>query len=1061
MVVPAGAGRAVSARGVRKLYEFNRRARSRRRRQVGILWAPGRAAPKCSDQHMAVDIFNSALSQHRSGNLAEAERLYRQVVAGAPDHAGALHNLGMLAQARGHLQEAGELLARAAAGNPGDAVCHNNLGNVLRELGRSPEALAAYRAAVQTDPDYVNAYFNLASTLMDAGDAQTAADCYGRILSLAPDDREALGGLGIAMMTLGKPSQAIANFRRAVTLGPDDPVAHYNLATAYREEHLPDAALASYGRALAMDPGYAAAHNNVGMLLKAKGDLEPSARAFRAALSANPGHIPAHVNLISLLLEEKDAPAAEAQCRSALEIDPDSSGVLSNLGAALLELRRWQEAAESYRRVLALAANDLPAHLGLAGALMGSRQHDKAEQVLRRALEIDPEHARARCLLGDVLVTLEMLDEATDEYRSVDGYSTAFAYAQDGLGRALKKQGHMGSALAAYGRALAARPSFADTHSNSVFARNYATDISPMALLQEHRSWAHRHTSHLAPSATPVTGDRAGDSGRPLHVGYVSADFCRHSVAYFIEALIARRDHERFKVTCYANVAHPDDLSERIRTAADSWRDIRRLDDEAVAKLVIEDGIDILVDLSGHTAGNRLPVFARRPAPVQVSYLGYPNTTGLEQIDYRLTDELADPVGESDRLHSESLMRLATGFLCYSPTTDTPPVSEAPVLSNGFITFASFNNVTKVNESVVAAWAAILNGLPGSRLLLKSRQLADRGARRRLLELFSGHGVEPPRLELRGGLLTRSEHLETYARVDVALDPFPYNGTTTTCEALWMGVPVIALAGQVHRGRVGASILHYSGLDELLAQDVDAYVRKALALAGDGQALVALRQSLRQRMASSTLMDAEAAVRDLENAYGEMWRRHLASTPAGTPRDSNANDIARLNIGGTERRDGWKILNILPGPDVDYVGDCTDLTQLADASVADVYASHVLEHLGYGEDLASSLGHIHRILKPDGRLRVSVPDLDVLFRLYLNPDSDQSTRWQIMRIVYGGQVDKYDYHKLGFSWDSLSWYLRQIGFRNIRRVQEFGIFDDTSSLRIGGQLISLSVEARK
>ena len=377
-----------------------------------------------------------------------------------------------------------------------------------------------------------------------------------------------------------------------------------------------------------------------------------------------------------------------------------------------------------------------------------------------------------------------------------------------------------------------------------------------------------------------------------------------------------------------------------------------------MAKLVIEDGIDILVDLSGHTAGNRLPVFARRPAPVQVSYLGYPNTTGLEQIDYRLTDELADPVGESDRLHSESLMRLATGFLCYSPATDTPPVSEAPVLSNGFITFASFNNVTKVNESVVAAWAAILNGLPGSRLLLKSRQLADRGARRRLLELFYGHGVEPPRIQLRGGLLTRSEHLETYARVDIALDPFPYNGTTTTCEALWMGVPVIALAGQVHRGRVGASILHYSGLDELLAQDVDAYVHKALALAGDGQALVALRQSLRQRMASSTLMDAEAAVRDLENAYGEMWRRHLASTPAGTPRDSNANDIARLNIGGTERRDGWKILNILPGPEVDYVGDCTDLTQLADASVDDVYASHVLEHLGYGEDLASSLGHI-------------------------------------------------------------------------------------------------------
>jgi hypothetical protein len=340
-------------------------------------------------------------------------------------------------------------------------------------------------------------------------------------------------------------------------------------------------------------------------------------------------------------------------------------------------------------------------------------------------------------------------------------------------------------------------------------------------------------------------------------------------------------------------------------------------------------------------------------------------------------------------------------------------VAPTPALANGYVTFASFNNVAKVNEQVVAAWARILRGVPGARLLLKSRQLDDAGARHRLLALFSGHGIDEQRLQLQGGVLDRNEHLAAYARVDVALDPFPYNGTTTTCEALWMGVPVIALTGQVHRGRVGASILRHAGLDELLAEEVDAYVDKALALAGDLDALGALRHSLRERMAASPLMDAEASTRDLEQAYEEMWRRHLQAAATGPVTDTQSAGALRLNIGG------------------------------------------------YARELPDALGHIYRILEPDGTLRISVPDMDLLFRLYLDPDSDQSRRWEILRMVYGGQIDAFDYHKLGFSWDSLSWHLRQFGFRDIRRVDEFGIFDDTSSLRIGGQLISLSVEARK
>jgi len=1006
---------------------------------------------------MVDELFNTALERHRSGALGEAEGLYRQVIAAAPEHAPALHNLGLLAQSGGRLQEAREWLQRAAASNPDDAACHNNLGNVLRELGRPEQALAAYQSAVRTDPNYINAYFNLAAALMDTGENQAAVDCYQQILQRRPDDREALSELGIVLMQLGRPSQAIARLQRAVQLQADDPVAHYNLGTAYREEQLTDAALASYRQALALNPGYAAAHNNVGMLLKAKGERQASARAFRDALRANPRHLPAHVNLASLLLAEDKAPEAEAQCREALEIDAGDPGLLRTLGAALAAQRRWREAAESYERAMQRAPDDVPTCLGLAAACESLAEYVNAERVLRHGLGLEPEHPRLRTLLGNVLVHQEKHEEAMLAFQRVNATSSAYAYAQDGLGWALRNQGHISASLAAYERALAARPDFSRCRSNHLFTCNYLTHMAPATLLEAHRRWARQHASHL-PARAPAPAKRRADR---LHVGYVSADFCRHSVAYFIAALIAGHDPERFRVSCYSNVERPDDMTARIRAGADAWRDTAHLDDQALAERVRADGVHILVDLSGHTTGNRLLCFARRPAPVQVSYLGYPNTTGLEQMDYRLTDAVADPVGEADALHSESLLRLATGFLCYAGSTDAPPVAPTPALANGHVTFASFNNVAKVNEQVVTAWARILQGVPGARLLLKSRQLDDAGARRRLLDLFSGHGIDEQRLQLEGGVLGRNEHLAAYAQVDLALDPFPYNGTTTTCEALWMGVPVIALAGQVHRGRVGASILHHAGLDELLAEDVDAYVDKALALAGDLDALGALRGGLRERMGASPLMDAEASTRDLEQAYEEMWRRHLQAAAAGPLKHTWSDGALRLNIGGSERREGWKILNAVPGAEVDYVGDFTHLAEFADASVDEVYASHVLEHIGYARELPDALGQIYRILKPDGTLRVSVPDMDLLFRLYLDPDSDQSRRWEIMRMVFGGQIDAFDYHKLGFSWDSLSWHLRQFGFRDIHRVDEFGIFDDTSSLRIGDQLISLSVQARK
>jgi protein O-GlcNAc transferase len=807
------------------------------------------------------DTFNEALDHHQQGRLAEAERLYRQVLARQPTHATALHHLGLIAQSAGRLQDACELLQQATSCNPADAVCHNNLANVLRQLNRVPEAVASYKTAVRYDPDYINAHFNLASLLMDIDDPQGAAGCYREVLRLAPEDAEAVGALGTAMMALGNTPDAIACFRRVISLRPDDPAPYYNLAMSLKDEDNLDAALTLYRQALGLNPDYAEAHNNVGLLLRAKGERKHAIDAFGEAIRSNPQHIHAYLNLASLLLEIGDYTGSEQVSRKAVEIDARNPSALQSLGAALAAVRNF----------------------------------DEAEHVLRTALEIDTELSDAHLTLGILLEAQNQVAEASMEYRAVAANSTSYRFAQNNLAVNLMYQGQLTSALDIYTRTLDAYPSYVECHSNMLLCSNYVADLTPSAIYALHRGWAQQHTYSLAGTA-PETDL---SPSRPLHIGYVSPDLCSHSVAYFIEPLITGRDRERYKVTCYADVFHEDKFTRRIRDSSDQWRDLRGLDDEKAAALIREDSIDILVDLAGHTARNRMQIFARRVAPIQVTYLGYPNTTGLEEMDYRLTDEIADPPGKADELHSEELVRLDGGFLCYAPPSDAPPVSDTPALADGHVTFGSFNNTSKVNESVVAVWAQILNSLPGSRLLLKSAQLADAATRRRLQRWFTEQGINEDRIELMGKLPNLNEHLGAYSRIDVGLDPFPYNGTTTTCEALWMGVPVVTLAGNVHRARVGASILHYAGLDELITPSIDAYIEKALGLARDPQGLTTLRRGLRQRVADSVLADVERAVDALQFAYREMWRRYRESAMARSPVDNGDEKAVRLNIGGT------------------------------------------------------------------------------------------------------------------------------------------------------------------
>jgi protein O-GlcNAc transferase len=432
----------------------------------------------------------------------------------------------------------------------------------------------------------------------------------------------------------------------------------------------------------------------------------------------------------------------------------------------------------------------------------------------------------------------------------------------------LNLQGRHDEAVDLYRRSLATESNSAN-HSNLLFAMNYSGRYDQCALFAEHKRWAELYAP-TPPTAEPFTNVR--DLNRRLRVGYVSPDFNMHPVAFFMGALIASHDRHAVEVFCYSSTFAQDKMTAAFRGMNVIWRDIAALDDVSAARLIRDDGIDIAVDLAGHTAGNRLLTLARRPAPIQATYLGYPNTTGMGAIDYRFTDVWADPPGASDRTHSEILVRLPSGFLAYTPPANMPPVRELPALSNGRVTFGSFNNVAKISPGTIDLWARVLTAMPDAQLMIKARSFVDAALRERFQRLFVARGVTEERLLLPFEPVGSVAHYDTFNRIDIALDTVPYNGTTTTCEALWMGVPVVALAGDRHASRVGVSILNAAGLSELIAPTPDAYIAIARGLASDLDSLAALRASLRTRLAPSALLDARRVARALEQAYRSAWR---------------------------------------------------------------------------------------------------------------------------------------------------------------------------------------------
>ena len=706
----------------------------------------------------------------------------------------------------------------------------------LHRRGYLVEAAQIYREILQHSPRHAVTMNSLGILCAQQGDGEAALEWLGKAVAIESRNSSYRVNYGKALLNLGRAAEACEVLERAASLDPGRAAAYHELGLARSQAGYPEGAEAAFREALSLEPASWELHNDLGLFLHRLGRDEEAAQALRGALELEPRSIDALRNLAMVLRAQKRAAEAVEIYRAALALQPKDPATLSNLGNALLDLSDREQAAACFREAVDLSPGYADAYHNWGLLHLRAGEFQLASEKFRAALAIDPR-------LGE---------------------------SEKGLASALHDLGYIDEAIAAARRAVSLRPHDREVHSQLLFSLLHSPDVGVREVFEEHREWARRHASGPLRSARH---ENSAEPERRLRIGYVSGDFRHHSVSQFFEPVLARHDRAGFEIFCYHNLAHRDETTERLHRSADQWREIASLEDDAVADVVHADRIDVLVDLSGHTRFNRLPVFARKPAPVQATWLGYPGTTGLDSIDYRITDAKASPVGAFDALHSERLVRLPHSQWCYQPPSDCPGVAPSPAArSGGAPTLGAFCSLAKIGPRAVDLWCRLLERLAEARLLIAGLGLESMQLQREYRTRFAAAGVAPERIELRG-FQSFQDYLALHGAVDLVLDTFPYTGGTTTCHALWMGVPVVSLTGNSTASRGGASLLGTIGLENLVADNADAYLDKVCALSDDNARLSALRAGMRDRMSGSPLMDVERFTRDLEGAYRAMWRK--------------------------------------------------------------------------------------------------------------------------------------------------------------------------------------------
>ena len=619
-------------------------------------------------------------------------------------------------------------------------------------------------------------------------------------------------------------------------------------------------------KCLKLRPDFAPAYVNLGDVQVALGDLKGALLSLRRVVALTPESAEAHGNLGCVLFLSGNSAEAVASCQKSLALNPEIAGTHANMGSALVALGRYAEAEPCFRRALSLAPDFVAAHCDLGNALHLLGRYAEAETSFSKAIELAPAYITAYCNLGMNLQVQNRLLEAETVLRQALELDPKHVEALVRLGKNLAAQCRYAEAESYCLQALQLNPTDLNLHSNLLFNHNYMEGISPLRCLEQARQCGQILSRQ---AGRRFSAWNAVPAPERLRVGVVSGDLRIHPVGFFLEGFLPYLDPARIELLAYPTIGFEDDLTARIRPRFSAWKPIVGKSDKAAAELIRADGIHVLVDLSGHTEHNRLPVFAWKPAPVQVSWLGYFSTTGLAEMDYVMADAVGVP--EPNQSHFiEHVWYLPDTRLCFSAPDHDIPEGTLPALANGFITFGCFQNFSKIGDGVLAAWARVLSGLPNAKLRLQAEQYADKSLTERLLERFQAFGIDSSRLVF-AGKMPRADYLAAHHSVDLILDTFPYPGGTTTCDALWMGVPTLTLAGNTLLARQGASLLTAAGLPEWIAANEAEYVEKAITLASDLPKLAALRSGLRAKVLASPLFDAPRFARNLENALWGMW----------------------------------------------------------------------------------------------------------------------------------------------------------------------------------------------